>query len=87
MNIDTQEPTTIGSMFHMASVSKPFVATAIMQLVEQNLVGLDSTVTKYLPYFNLDSEGYDEITVKQMLSYISGMPDVEDYQWDTPLYS
>jgi CubicO group peptidase (beta-lactamase class C family) len=29
------------SLFHMASITKPFVATALMQLVEQGKVGLD----------------------------------------------
>ena len=33
-NLETKEPVTTRSLFHMASVSKPFVATAIMQLVE-----------------------------------------------------
>lgn len=87
MNMQTQEPLTISSMFHMASISKPFVATAIMQLVEQGKVDLDSAVIKYLPYFRIESERYDKITVQQMLSHSSGMPDVEDYQWDAPVYS
>ena len=33
-NIDTEDPVTTTTLFHMASISKPFVATALMQLVE-----------------------------------------------------
>jgi len=85
-NIETKEPITTKSLFHMASVSKPFSATAIMQFVEQGKVDLDDPVVKYLPYFKLDDERYKEITIRQMLGHISGMPDVSNYHWDKPEY-
>jgi len=80
------EPVTIHTVFHMASVSKPFVATAIMQLVEKGHIDLDAPVIRYLPYFRLQGDGYRRITVRQMLTHTSGMPDVEDYEWSTPVY-
>jgi CubicO group peptidase (beta-lactamase class C family) len=83
-NVDTREPVTPESLFHLASVSKPFVATAIMQLVEQGKVALDAPVVGYLPYFRLDDARSSEITVQQMLSHTSGMPDVIDYHWYAP---
>lgn len=86
LDVDSKEPVAITSLFHMASISKPFVATAIMQLVEQGKMDLDSTVTKYLPYFRLKGDQYDQITIRQMLSHVSGMPDVQDYEWDNPIY-
>ncbi len=85
-DLETKEPITEKSLFHMASVSKPFSATAIMQFVEQGKVGLDDPVVKYLSYFRLNDERYKEITIRQMLSHISGMPDVRDYEWDKPVY-
>lgn len=85
-NSETQEPVTTESLFHMASVSKPFVATGIMQLVERGEVDLDEPVVTYLPYFKLDDERYKQITIQQMLSHVSGMPDVMDYHWDQPEY-
>lgn len=85
-NIQTKEPITTKSLFHMASVSKPFSATAIMQFVEQGKVQLDDPVVKHLPYFKLDDERYKEITIRHMLGHISGMPDENDYQWDKPEY-
>src|SRR5262245_24715575 len=80
------EPLTTRSLFHMASITKPFVGTAIMQLVERGSVDLDAPVVKYLPYFRLADERYDQITVRQMVTHTSGMPDVEDYEWDKPQY-
>src|SRR5262245_30951323 len=38
------EPMTERSLFHMASVTKPFVATSVMQLVEAGKVDLDQPV-------------------------------------------
>jgi CubicO group peptidase (beta-lactamase class C family) len=74
------------SLFHMASITKPFVATSVMQLVEKGKVDPDAPVVKYLPYFRLNDERYAKITVRQMLSHLSGMPDVRDYEWDKPQY-
>ncbi len=85
-NLDSLDPVTARSLFHMASVSKPFVATAIMQLVEEKKISLDDRITTILPYFRLSDPRYNEITIDQMLSHLSGMPDVEDYEWDQPEY-
>ncbi len=84
--IETREPISMTTVFHMASISKPFVATAIMQLVEQGKIQLDAPVVTYLPYFELDDDRYRGITVQHMLSHVSGMPDVEGYEWDKPQY-
>jgi CubicO group peptidase (beta-lactamase class C family) len=83
-NLDTQEPVTPRSLFHLASVSKPFVATAIVQLVEQGKMALDAPIVTYLPYFRLKGPRYKDITVQQMLSHTSGMPDAVDYHWYAP---
>jgi CubicO group peptidase (beta-lactamase class C family) len=80
------EAITTQSLFHMASVTKPFVATSVMQLWERGRVDLDAPVTTYLPYFRLADDRYKSITVRLMLSHISGMPDVTDYEWDKPQY-
>ncbi len=85
-SVETREPISMTTLFHMASISKPFVATAIMQLVEQVQVQLDAPVITYLPYFKLDDDRYRNITVQQMLSHVSGMPDVTDYEWGKPQY-
>jgi CubicO group peptidase (beta-lactamase class C family) len=86
MDQQTRRPVTSRSVFHMASVTKPFVATAILQLVEQGKIELDAPVTRYLPYFRLADPRFSQITIRQMLNHTSGMPDVEDYEWDKPQY-
>ena len=85
-DVDSKKPMTTKSLFHMASVSKPFVATAMVQLLEQGKISLEDKLTDYLPYFSMADEQYKEITLGQMLGHSSGIPDVEDYEWDKPQY-
>ena len=85
-NLNSKQPMSASALFHMASITKPFVATSIMQLWEQGKLDLDAPVLKYVPYFRLADERYKQITVRQMLSHISGMPDVQNYEWDKPQY-
>lgn len=85
-SLDTGEPCTVDSLFHMASVTKTFVATAIAQLWEQGKIDLEAPVVQYLPYFTLDDPRYAQITIGQMLNHTSGMPDVINYEWNRPAY-
>ncbi len=81
-NVQTKEALQPWNTFHIASISKTFVATAIMQLYEKGKIDINKTLVTYLPYFRLNDERYKLITIKQMLNHTSGMPDVEDYEWE-----
>jgi CubicO group peptidase (beta-lactamase class C family) len=81
---ENRKPITNRSLFHMASVTKPFTATAIMQLVERRKIDLDAPAARYLPYFKVRGTDKDVVTVRQMLTHTSGLPDVTDYRWGDP---
>ena len=83
-NIETKEKVDEQTVFHIASVAKLFVGTAIMQLMEKGLLDITHTVKEYVPSFNVNDSRCEKITIKQMLSHTSGMPDVENYEWDRP---
>src|SRR5262245_48327091 len=83
-NLDTGQPVKPQTLFHMASVTKTFVGTAIMQFVEAGELDLDAPITTYLPYFRLDDARIDGVTTRRMLAHTSGMPDTDDYGWDKP---
>ena len=85
-NLNSKQQMSASALFHMASITKPFVATSIMQLWEKGKIDLEAPVVTYLPYFKLADDRYKQITVRQMLSHISGMPDVQDYEWNKPQY-
>lgn len=60
------------SLFQLASISKTFTAVAILQLKEKGKLKIDDPLSKYLPDFP-----YPEITISQILSHTSGLPDTE----------
>jgi len=74
------------SVFHAASVSKTFTATAVMQLAERGKLSLDAGIASVLPGFSMKDDRYKNITIRQLLCHTSGMPDVADYHWDKPEY-
>ena len=54
-NLKEQIPVVADStLFRVGSISKLFTATAIMQLVEKELLSLDDDVNKYLTNFQLE---------------------------------
>jgi CubicO group peptidase (beta-lactamase class C family) len=81
-SLQTKKAMTPDSTFHVASISKTFVAAAIMQLVEKQKIQLDDPLIKHLPYFKLQSPDFSRLTIKQMLNHTAGFPDVEDYEWE-----
>jgi CubicO group peptidase (beta-lactamase class C family) len=82
--LDLGVDVTPKTLFHMASVTKPFVATAVMQLVERGAVDLDDPFVKHVPHFKIADPRGETITVRQLLTHTSGLPDVESYDWDHP---
>jgi len=69
-------------IFHMASISKLFTATAIMQLHEKMNLHIDDKLLDYLPGFCPATPTFDRVTIRQMLSHTSGLPDCDDYEWE-----
>jgi len=81
-SLETRAPVTPDSVFCTASIAKCFVASAVLQLAEQGQLDLDAPLVQYLPYFKLDDERYRQITIRQMLSHTSGMPDMDEGEYD-----
>jgi CubicO group peptidase (beta-lactamase class C family) len=81
-SLETQAPVTPDSIFCVASISKAFVATAVVQLAECHAIDLDAPLIQHLPYFQLDDDRYSQITIRQILSHTSGMPDLEESDYN-----
>ena len=71
-------------IFHMASISKLLVGTSILLLWEDGKIDLAEKLITYLPWFEIRDLRYKNITIRQLLSHTSGLPDVENYNWDKP---
>jgi len=76
-NVELRVPVSDSTVFEIGSISKQFVATAIMLLVEEGRVGLDDGIHEYL--HDLPSEWLG-VTVRQLLTHTSGIPDYEEIQ-------
>ena len=66
------------TLFDLASLTKPIAtATSIMILVDRGKLRLDDRVTLFLPDFG--KNGKENITVRQLLTHTSGLPDWESF--------
>jgi CubicO group peptidase (beta-lactamase class C family) len=88
-DLGTRAPVTPETMFHLASVSKPFVATAIVSLATDHGAGkpvldLDAPLVTWVPEFTLADGRAGEVTSRGLLSHTSGLPDVSEYGWHGP---
>lgn len=72
-DVQNKIPNTANTLFQIASVSKLFTAIAVLQLYEQKKLNLTDKYSKYFSDFP-----YPEVTIKQILSNTSGVPDVGD---------
>src|SRR5213595_2850778 len=64
-------PNSIDTKFHIASLSKPITAAAILLLSERGKLSLDDHVSKFVP----DFPNGDRITIEELVTHYSGLAD------------
>jgi CubicO group peptidase (beta-lactamase class C family) len=69
-NVPVDVKTTV---FQIASVSKLFTATAVMQMVEQGRLSLDEDVNNYLTAFKINNPYSKPVTLRTLLTHTSGL--------------
>ena len=67
-------PASLGTHFEIGSITKQFTAAAILQLKEAGLLLLDDKLGRYLPA----APHANEVTLRQLLSHTSGLPEYLD---------
>ncbi len=75
-DLDNKVPCSPGSNFRLASVTKQFTSMSILILAERGKLSLDDKLVKFFPEFPAYGE---EITLRQILTHTSGLPDYEDH--------
>ncbi|UOB12892.1 beta-lactamase family protein [Streptomyces sp. HP-A2021] len=75
-DLETGKPRSTRDHYRVASISKTFVATVVLQLEAEGRLSLDDTVEKWLPGV-VRGHGHDgrEITLRQLLNHTSGVFD------------
>ena len=70
-NIEHRVPTIAKTTFSINSMTKAFVGVAIMQLQEQGKLNINNPISYYISDI---PENWKSITIKQLLSNVSGLP-------------
>ena len=71
---ECKTPATVSTHYEIGSITKQFTAAAILQLQEAGKLDIGATLATYLP----DAPHAKEVTLKQLLSHTSGMPEYLD---------
>jgi CubicO group peptidase (beta-lactamase class C family) len=79
-NLENNQPLTDQSLFRIASISKSFTATALLQLVEEKRITLEDDVSSLLG-FPVRNPAYPDkiITLRLLLSHRSSLNDSQGY--------
>jgi CubicO group peptidase (beta-lactamase class C family) len=75
-DLEKRIPATPQTNYRIASISKLFTATAILQLRDVGKLQLDDPVAKHLPWFKIRNNHPDapDITIRHLLTHTSGLP-------------
>ncbi len=76
-NVKANTSLDAATTYHLYSVTKTFTALAVLQLAQAGKVELKRPVVEYLPGFPYDKS----ITVEQLLSHTSGIPNPMPLRW------
>ena len=75
-DVDKKVAATPRTLYRIASITKLFTATAILQLRDAGKLQLDDPLTKHLDWFNVQNRHPDAppITIRHLLTHTSGLP-------------
>jgi CubicO group peptidase (beta-lactamase class C family) len=75
-DVDKQTSATPATLYRIASISKLFTSTALLQLRDRGRLQLDDPVAKHLPWFQIQNRHPEAptITLRHLLTHTSGLP-------------
>lgn len=83
-DIKTREAVTARTLFNLGSVSKTFVANAILILQARNQLSVEDSLVKYFPEFRNKDIGR-RVKIKHLLTHTSGLPDIR-FPWKDSVF-
>jgi CubicO group peptidase (beta-lactamase class C family) len=79
---ELRQPVTGSTVFDLASITKLFVTTAVLSLVEEGLLALDEPIATWLPSFGTGER--TGVTLRRLLTHTSGLPALLSLWTDWP---
>lgn len=74
-SLESGEPAAVADPVHVGGITESLVAVSVMKLVEEGRLDLDAQVSAYLPEFDSVLHPPGPVTVRQLLTHESGIPD------------
>lgn len=84
-DLKTKEPITPKTLFNLGSISKTFVASAILILQERGKLSVEDSLLKYFPAFKNKTIAR-QVKIKHLLTHTSGLADNRQVNNDTAFY-
>ena len=81
----TNDPITSKTLFNLGSISKTFVANAVLILQEQGKLNVEDSLLKYFPDFKNKAIA-QKVKIKHLLTHTSGLPDNREVSKDSVFY-
>ena len=76
-DLSAAKPMDAGLMFEIGSIGKSFTNVALMQLRDEGRLDLHQPVSRYLPWFEVQSD-FGPITTHHLMTHTSGLPSGTD---------
>ncbi|MCT9626195.1 beta-lactamase family protein [Pseudarthrobacter equi] len=76
--LETREPAAASDPVRVGGITESFVAVSVLKLVAEGKLGLDDPVSRYLPEFGSVLHPPGPVSVRQLLTHESGLPDFTD---------
>ena len=70
---ENKKAPTKDTIYCLASISKVYTTAAVMKLVDEGKINLDTPVVEYVPEFTMKDDRYKDITVRMLLNHSSGL--------------
>jgi CubicO group peptidase (beta-lactamase class C family) len=80
-DVESGEPADTGSIFQLASLTKPYAATVVLQLVDEGLLDLAAPMAE----FGIETD--DDVRLWHALSHTTGSPPGTAYRYDARLFA
>ena len=76
-DLEARQPAGEDTLFEIGSISKSFVALALLQLRDEGKLDLDRPIVQYLPWLRVESR-FAPITTHHLLTHTTGLPGAGD---------
>ena len=80
-SLEAERPVHADHLFEIGSIGKSFTCILLLQLAEEQRLSLHDPVTKYLPWFDVQSE-FEPITLHHLMTHSAGITNGTDFPAD-----